>query len=112
VLARFVELPGLDVKFTEILERPLVLRVEIERLAVERVGLFPVSGLAQAESHQIVDIGMLVGLQHRRQLRERAGKILRLEPGAHRGEIRCVARRDGVDGKRAGGRQSRCCEQQ
>src|SRR5215813_5373131 len=50
VLLRLVELPGLDIELAQIFERALVLRVEIERLAIERVGLLVVAGLAQAEA--------------------------------------------------------------
>jgi hypothetical protein len=45
VLARLVDLAGLDVKLAQIFERALVLRIEVERLAVERVGLLPVTVL-------------------------------------------------------------------
>src|SRR5262249_57762535 len=51
VLLRLVELPGLDIELAQIFERALVLGVEIERLAIERIGLLVVAGLAQAEAH-------------------------------------------------------------
>src|SRR5262245_589570 len=46
VLARFVDLPGFDVELAQIFERALVLGIEIERLAVEGVGLLVIAGLA------------------------------------------------------------------
>ena len=98
---RLVDLPGLDIELAQIFERALVLGIEVERLAVERVGLLVVAGLAQAEAHQIVDIGMLIGRQHRRELGERAFEVLGLDLGAHRGEVRRILRGDIVDRERA-----------
>src|SRR5262249_46206466 len=72
ILFRLLDLSGFDVELAEIFERAFVLRIEIERLAIEREGLLLIAGLAQTEAHQIVDVGMLVFVQHRRQLRERA----------------------------------------
>src|SRR5262245_61753418 len=53
VLACLIHLPGLDVELAQIFERAFVLGVEVERFAIERVGLLVVSGFAQAEPHQI-----------------------------------------------------------
>src|SRR5205823_787493 len=43
ILARFVDLPGFNVELAQIFERALVLGIEIERLAVEGVGLLIVA---------------------------------------------------------------------
>ena len=45
-VARLIELPGFDVELAQIFERALVLGVELERLAIEGVGLFIIAALA------------------------------------------------------------------
>jgi hypothetical protein len=102
VLPCLVDLPGLHIELAQIFERALVLGVELERLAIEGIGLLGVAGLAQAEAHEVVDVGMLVRLQHRRQLGDRGLEILGLDLGTDRGEVGRVARGDDVDGERAG----------
>src|SRR5262245_28248741 len=52
VFLGLIELPGLDIEFAQVFERALVLGIEVERLAVECIGLFVIAALAQAESHQ------------------------------------------------------------
>src|SRR5262249_62279125 len=72
VLARLIDLPGFHVEFAQIFERALVLGVEVEGFSVERIGLLVVAGLAQAKTHQVVNVGVLMGLEHRGELRDRS----------------------------------------
>src|SRR5262249_23098001 len=52
VLARLGHLARLHVELAQVFERALVVGIELERLAVEGVGLFAVTALAQAEPEQ------------------------------------------------------------
>lgn len=108
---RLIDLSGFHVEFAQIFECALVLGVELEGLAVEGVGLLVVAGLAQAKAHQVVDIGVLMGLEHRGELRDRGLVILGLDLGAHGGEVRRVAGGDVIDGERAGGSKRGADEQ-
>src|SRR4051794_14309071 len=47
VLLGLLDLARLHIKFAQIFERPLVLGIEIERLAIERIGLLIVACFAQ-----------------------------------------------------------------
>ena len=88
-----------------------MLGIEVERFFVEGIGLLVVAGLAQAETHQVVDIGVLMGLEHRGELRDRGLVILGLDLGADGGEVRRVAGGDVIHGERAGGSKRGADEQ-
>src|ERR1700730_6754629 len=70
IFLRLIHLPGLDVELAKIFERTLVIGIEVERLAIERVGLLVVAGLAQAEPHEVVDVGVLISREHGSELRQ------------------------------------------
>src|SRR6266404_5680429 len=59
VLARPRQVAGLDVKLAQVLERTLVIGIELQGLAVERVGGPVVAALAQAEAQKVVHVGVL-----------------------------------------------------
>src|SRR5262245_41213705 len=98
MLARLGHLTSFDIELAQILERPLVVRLELERLAIKGVGLLVVAALAQAEAQERVDVGLLDPLlDHGVEVPNRGGPVLGFDLGAHAGEVGCAGVRGGID---------------
>src|SRR5262245_38369539 len=73
VIACLGHVADLDVELALILERTLVVGIEVEGLAIKGLRRLHVAGVAQAEAEQVVDVGVLRALiDHRVESRDGA----------------------------------------
>src|SRR6185436_6493340 len=111
LLARLYQIACLHVEFAQVFARPFVVRVEVQRLLVERKRGRVVASLAKAESHQTVDVRVLNRVGNGLEVGKRGRKILGLDLSPHGRKIGRARRGHRIDREGGGWSEHDCCWQ-